>query len=977
MASHSRKGSFSAGSFNFNPLTLADTLSHSFNFRPLKMSDVSKRITMRVDSKKRIKAVRVGAGAGGDGSDAEDGASLLVGELKKPDHSAAGFDADRFLEEKCRDMSLQEIEGVCEELTRHKNASAEEMRKSVFSNYTAFIRTSKEILELENKLTSMRNLLSMQASLLHALTQLGPSSGERGSAGSGPAEGNHNDNHDKESGEKEPAHAALASPGVKQPPGLIPGEAIWPEEKAPSQLQRRAQELPDVLLILVEEALALLKEGEELAATSEAAREGKGEEALLLLASEFLTPPGAAELRSQLAERRDSLVEQLVHAVQQPSCAGLELKAATLALRELDEGQLAHTLLLRSHGARLRRLGQHIRPSRSSYGGTYTAALSQLAFSTIHQAARDSEAIFGGHAPFASELTVWAERQVEWHAALLAKNVLSSSVAAGGLHAAAECARIALNHCRLLEAEGLCLGGVLTKLLKDSLKGALEAAMWRIKELVATMAAVDKWVLQPLPPGMGPAGVELDGGRGEAAGVTGAGNATPGGGTAGDNASSEDNIHVAQAYLPGGGGPSAGFEARPGGTEKIPGGGAEGTGGATAVGGPTEGTGGGLMLSISAQRLYTLLQELVEDVSPALGMGMVGPTLEKLAQLFESYVKTLHKALPGTSDSEVPLWEAHTVGYAADERKQLALLGNAAVLADALIPDLARRMLLTAQEEQAAAAAAAPPDGRRGDERRAALLYSAKAFVEQKEFRRRLQRAVDELRDTLCSCFAADFMYNDDGEPILSPYEYLVLDSQLGPLEWQQNPLPSQPLHMLYAALSVIREIADEVLPAHRKATTLLLMRLAETLIAGLIDDAFWEVLEQGDYAFGPTGLQQFLLDMYFMMQFAANGGYSSRAMRQVALDAMARAITVYKEQAADDPNECKDEWFQAKCQEACQYLRALQNGVDPSEIHLHEGLEIGVGHRQVAYAVEDEEDDEEGNENGSSLGPSDDGFEH
>ena len=46
------------------------------------------------------------------------------------------------------------------------------------------------------------------------------------------------------------------------------------------------------------------------------------------------------------------------------------------------------------------------------------------------------------------------------------------------------------------------------------------------------------------------------------------------------------------------------------------------------------------------------------------------------------------------------------------------------------------------------------------------------------------------------------------------------------------------------------------------------------------------------------------VLDMYFVMQIAANGKYSSGAMRQVCLDSMARAITLYKEQTGNDPNE-------------------------------------------------------------------------
>uniref|UniRef100_A0A452XAY5 Exocyst component Exo84 C-terminal domain-containing protein n=1 Tax=Aegilops tauschii subsp. strangulata TaxID=200361 RepID=A0A452XAY5_AEGTS len=65
----------------------------------------------------------------------------------------------------------QEIRHLCSYLQDLKKASAEEMRRSVYANYAAFIRTSKEISDLEGELLSIRNLLNTQAALIHGLSE--------------------------------------------------------------------------------------------------------------------------------------------------------------------------------------------------------------------------------------------------------------------------------------------------------------------------------------------------------------------------------------------------------------------------------------------------------------------------------------------------------------------------------------------------------------------------------------------------------------------------------------------------------------------------------------------------------------------------------------------------------------------------------------------------------------------------------------
>lgn len=115
------------------------------------------------------------------------------------------------------------------------------------------------------------------------------------------------------------------------------------------------------------------------------------------------------------------------------------------------------------------------------------------------QAARDSVGVFGESSPYASELVLWARSETENFASLVERHVLSSSAAAGGLRAAAECVQIAIGHCSLLEDQGLALSSVLTKLVRPSVEQALEANLKRIEESVAALAAADDWVLTSLP----------------------------------------------------------------------------------------------------------------------------------------------------------------------------------------------------------------------------------------------------------------------------------------------------------------------------------------------------------------------------------------------------------------------------------------------------------------------------------------------
>jgi hypothetical protein len=113
----------------------------------------------------------------------------------------------------------------------------------------------------------------------------------------------------------------------------------------------------------------------------------------------------------------------------------------------------------------------------------------------VLQASRDSVTLFGEEPAYASELVLWAHSITEHYFALLKRHVLSSAAVGGGLRSAAECVKVSLAHCLLLEEQGLTLCPTLSKLMRPSVEQALQANLRKIEGSVAALAAADDWVL--------------------------------------------------------------------------------------------------------------------------------------------------------------------------------------------------------------------------------------------------------------------------------------------------------------------------------------------------------------------------------------------------------------------------------------------------------------------------------------------------
>lgn len=698
------------------------------------------------------------------------------------------FDSQGYVQSRCS-LNEKEIRQLCSYLLDLKRASAEEMRRSVYANYTAFIRTSKEISDLEGELSSIRNLLSTQAALIHGL-----------------AEG-----------------VNIGSLSVSE--GSTANGVLISEDKEPSDLEKWLVEFPDLLDVMlaerrVDEALDALDEGERVAAEAKQLK--------------LLDPALLMSLQNSIVERRQRLADQLAEAACQPSTRGGELRAAISALKRLGDGPRAHSLLLNAHFQRYQYNMQSLRPSSTSYGGAYTAALSQMVFSAIAQAASDSSAIFGKETDYTSELVMWAIKQTEAFALLIKRHALASSAAAGGLRAAAECVQIALGHCSLLEARGLALCPVLLKLFRPSVEQALEANLKRIEESTAALAAADDWVLTYAPtatrqPGR-PSSTSLN---------------------------------------------TTAFQHK---------------------------------LTSSAHRFNLMVQDFFEDVGPLLSMQLGGQTLEGLLQVFNSYVNMLIKALPGSMEEEANFEGSGNkiVRIAENEAQQIALLANASLLADELLPRAAMKLSPLNQ-------AASRDDLRRRSSDR------QNRHPEQREWKRRLGSSVDRLKDSFCRQHALDLIFTEDGDSHLSADMYINMDGNVDEVEW----FPSLIFQELFVKLNRMASIAAEMFVGRERFATLLLMRLTETVILWLSEDqSFWDDIEDGPRPLGPLGLQQFYLDMKFVICFASQGRYLSRNLNRVVNEIISKAMTAFSATGMD-PNSVlpEDDWFNDMCQDAIERL--------------------------------------------------------
>ena len=154
-------------------------------------------------------------------------------------------------------------------------------------------------------------------------------------------------------------------------------------------------------------------------------------------------------------------------------------------------------------------------------------------------------------------------------------------------------------------------------------------------------------------------------------------------------------------------------------------------------------------------------------------MQLGGQTLEGLFQVFNSYVNMLIKALPNSMDEEANYEGSGNkiVRMAGDEAQQMALLTNASLLADELLPRAAMKLAPISQ-------ATLKDDLRRRSSDR------QNRHPEQREWKRRLVSSVDRLKDRFCQQHALDLIFTEEGDSHLTADMYINLDGNVDEFEW-------------------------------------------------------------------------------------------------------------------------------------------------------------------------------------------------
>ncbi|PPS10430.1 hypothetical protein GOBAR_AA10203 [Gossypium barbadense] len=318
-------------------------------------------------------------------------------------------------------------------------------------------------------------------------------------------------------------------------------------------------------------------------------------------------------------------------------------------------------------------------------------------------------------------------------------------------------------------------------------------------------------------------------------------------------------------------------------------------------------------LSSSSQKLNSMVKAFMEDVGPLEDLQLDGPALEGVLQIFNSYVNLLISALPNSMENEEHLDGSGSkiLNMAESESQQLALLANASLLADELLPRAALKLLPLSQANRVDAT----PKGTSDRQSR---------VPEQREWKRKLQRSVERLRDSFCRQHALDLIFTVDGDIRLNAEIYLSMDGQTEEPEWFPSPIFQE----LFEKLTMMATIATDMFVGRERFATLLLMRQTETVILWLSDDqSFWEEIEQGPTPLGPLGLQQLYLDMEFVIIFASEGRYLSRNLQQVIKNIIERAIDAVAATGIDPYSVLpEDDWFAEVAQIAIKMLTGKGN---------------------------------------------------
>ncbi|KAL0352694.1 UNVERIFIED_CONTAM: Exocyst complex component EXO84C [Sesamum angustifolium] len=205
----------------------------------------------------------------------------------------------------------------------------------------------------------------------------------------------------------------------------------------------------------------------------------------------------SSSFKAALLKRKAMLENQLIEISQQPSVGIVELKKVLSGLLKLGKGPLAHQIFLKSYGSRLQRSIEDFLALCPCYPETYSATLSNLVFSMISLATKESGLMFGDNPVYSNRIVQWAEWEIESLVRLVKENAPPSETSSA-LRAASVCVQASLNHCSALELQDLKLTKLLLVLLQPYVEEVLELNFRRARKVVLDMGGGDESM--PLSP---------------------------------------------------------------------------------------------------------------------------------------------------------------------------------------------------------------------------------------------------------------------------------------------------------------------------------------------------------------------------------------------------------------------------------------------------------------------------------------------
>lgn len=326
-----------------------------------------------------------------------------------------------------------------------------------------------------------------------------------------------------------------------------------------------------------------------------------------------------------------------------------------------------------------------------------------------------------------------------------------------------------------------------------------------------------------------------------------------------------------------------------------------------------------MMLTSSGKKFMSVINDLLDHVTPMTIVHFGGTILSNFLQLFDRYVETLIKVLPGPSEDDNVVESKEPVELKAEsDAQQLALIGTAYTIADELLPAAVSKFfdMQTKKKETSGTREGLGPGS----------IYS----TEYKEWKRHLQHSLDKLRDHFCRQYVLSFIYLE-GKSRLDARMYLEGGDDLF---WDSDPLPSLPFQALFGRLQQLASVAGDVLLGKEKVQKVLLSRLTETVVMWLSNEQeFWDVFEDESIQLQPSGLQQLILDMHFLVEIAVCGRYPHRPVQQLVSVIITRAIAAFSARKVDPQSALpEDEWFLETAKTA---INKLMLGTSGSESDL------------------------------------------